>query len=333
MAKKKVLVAGGAGYIGSFTVRALLEQGFEVTVFDNLSFGHRAAVPSAAILIEGDLSDRAKLTETFRSSSYDAVIHFAALTSVPESVEKPLLYYRANVGNSLMLLQAMADGGVGRIVFSSTAATYGTPLARLDEEHSTLPINPYGRTKLMVENALGDMCRAGALSAVALRYFNAAGASIDGSLGEDHRPETHLMPLVIRAARGIGKRLTLYGNDYPTADGTCVRDYVHVEDLAAAHVKALELLLDSAPGKFEIFNVGTGRGASIKEVIETASRVVGKPVPFDVGPRRAGDPAELVACSDKLQAQLGWRPKYLEIESILESVNRWFEKNPSGYRD
>ncbi|MBX7137723.1 MAG: UDP-glucose 4-epimerase GalE [Oligoflexia bacterium] len=341
----KVAVIGGAGYIGSFTVRSLVESGHTVSVFDNLSFGHAAAVHRDAELVRGSLENPAELEGFFQGRAFDALVHFAALTSVPDSVRDPLRYYNANVALSVQLFTAMRKAGVNTALVSSTAATYGVPLQdrALDEEHPTNPTNPYGETKLAMESMLRatvvsdqinpSIAAEDRFRAVALRYFNACGASEDGLLGEDHRPETHLMPNAVRAALGVGASLKLFGNDYPTPDGTCVRDYIHVEDLARAHVMALEALFARRLDGFQVFNVGTGQGASNLEIIEAAGEAAGRPVPYSVEPRRPGDPPELVADSTRLQQTLGWKPRYTSIRQIAETVVRWYKGNPDGYPD
>jgi UDP-glucose 4-epimerase len=317
----KVLVCGGAGYIGSHMVRHLLESGHQPVVFDNLSTGHREAVAGAP-LVEGDLSDRAALAVLFGSTRFDAVMHFCARSLVGESVVEPYAYYENNVGGTLNLLQAMREAGVQQLVFSSTAAVFGQPQAPLiAEDHPTLPINPYGASKLMVERILADAHRAHGLRSVALRYFNAAGADVSGEIGESHQPETHLIPNVLRAALGQGPGLKVFGDDYATSDGTCVRDYVHVDDLAAAHLRALDFMAthDGA----HVFNLGNGQGFSVLQVIEAARRVTGVEIPFDRCPRRAGDPAVLVASSTRARELLGWMPRYIDVEAIIETAWRW----------
>jgi UDP-glucose 4-epimerase len=317
----KVLVCGGAGYIGSHMVRHLLESGHQPVIFDNLSTGHREAVAGVP-LVEGDLSDRAALAALFGSTRFDAVMHFCARSLVGESVVEPYAYYENNVGGTLNLLQAMREAGVQQLVFSSTAAVFGQPQAPLiDEDHPTLPINPYGASKLMVERILADAHRAHGLRSVALRYFNAAGADVSGEIGESHQPETHLIPNVLRAALGQGPGLKVFGDDYATSDGTCVRDYVHVDDLATAHLRALDFMAthDGA----HVFNLGNGQGFSVLQVIEAARRVTGVEIPFDRCPRRAGDPAVLVASSTRARELLGWMPRYIDVEAIIETAWRW----------
>jgi UDP-glucose 4-epimerase len=324
----KVLVTGGAGYIGSHAARLLQRAGHEVWAYDNLCLGHRAAV-STGRLIEGELMDRPRLIETLSTRGIDAVMHFAAFVAVGESVADPAKYYQNNVVASLNLLEAMRAAGVKRIVFSSTTATYGVP-ARLPitEEEPQRPINPYGFAKLVVEHALADYAQAYGLGYAALRYFNAAGASPEGDLGEDHDPETHLIPLVLQVALGQRPHITVFGDDYPTPDGTCIRDYIHVDDLGAAHVLALEKL---QAGQGLQLNLGTGRGHSVREVIEACRRVTGHPIPAQIGPRRPGDPPELVADASKAQRVLDWRPQYPEIESIVRTAWKWHASHPRGY--
>lgn len=317
----KVLVCGGAGYIGSHMVRHLRTYGHEVVVFDNLSTGHRAAV-GATPLVVGDLRDRQVLGALFREHRFDAVMHFCASSLVGESVQRPLAYYENNVAATLNLLQAMLQARVDRLVFSSTAAVFGQPQsARIDEDHPTRPINPYGQSKLMVERILCDAGSAYGLRSVALRYFNAAGAHPSGELGESHEPETHLVPNVLRAALGQGAALRVFGTDYDTVDGTCVRDYVHVDDLAAAHLKALEFMRSQEGA--HAFNLGNGQGFTVLQVIEAARRVTGRRIEFEPAARRAGDPAVLVASSDRARKLLDWEPRYREIEPIIESAWRW----------
>lgn len=318
---RKVLVVGGAGYIGSHMVRLLVEAGHEVVVFDNLSQGHREAVGDVE-LVEGDLLNPDDLAAVFRGRQIDAVIHFAALISVGDSVTSPDDYYRNNLCGTLNLLDAMRAAGVNKLVFSSTAAVFGNPLTeRLAEDHPLAPINPYGWSKRMVEQVLADMATAWGLNSVALRYFNAAGAHPSAEIGEAHDPETHLLPVVLLAALGQRDKLMLFGDDYDTPDGTCVRDYIHVMDLASAHLKALEFM-DETPGA-HVFNLGNGAGFSNREVIETARAVTGREIAVEVAPRRAGDPARLVADSTRARAVLGWTPAYASLESIIESAWAW----------
>jgi UDP-glucose-4-epimerase GalE len=326
----RILVTGGAGYIGSHAVRHFLAQGHDVWVYDNLSYGHRAAVPAGRLIV-GDLSETQRLDHALLEHRIEAVVHFAAFAYVGESVQHPGLYYQNNLVNTLNLLEVLRRQGIGRIVFSSTCAIYGIPeKVPITEEESPKPINPYGQTKLAVEHALADYNRAYGLAYAALRYFNASGASADGALGEDHDPETHLIPLVFQAIMGQRPALTIHGTDYPTPDGTCIRDYIHVEDLASAHLLALEAL---APGKQLQYNLGTGRGYSVREVIQLAEEITGRKVPYTEGPRRPGDPPMLVAASDKVQRELGWKPRYVELRPILETAWDWHRRHPRGFED
>jgi UDP-glucose 4-epimerase len=324
----KVLVTGGAGYIGSHAVRELLDAGHEVSVLDDLSRGHRACVPANVELFEGDLADPELLPLALANA--DAVLHFAGFLSVGESVRDPGAYYDNNVVKGLRLLAAMLQAGVEKMIFSSTCATYGMPVrVPMDEEHPQDPINPYGATKLAFERALLDHARAGLLRALALRYFNASGAHPDGSLGEDHRPEEHLIPLAVDAAMGRRAELTIFGDDYETPDGTCIRDYIHVQDLARAHVLALELLDSGEP--FKAFNLGSGSGHSVREVINAVRRVTGRDVPTRVGPRRPGDPPRLVASAQRFEQQAGYAATHDSLEAIVESAHRWRCQHPEGY--
>ncbi len=324
----RVLVTGGAGYIGSVTVRLLVERGLEVEVLDDLSTGHRSALPADVVLHEGSLLDEAALAAAF-ARPHDAVIHFAAFSLVGESAEDPLRYYRNNVGGTLALLRRVAAGGAGRFVFSSSAAVYGEPgTVPIPESAPTRPVNPYGRTKLAMEWALADLAGATGLAAVALRYFNAAGA--DGGLGEDHEPETHLVPRLLRWLDDPSCGFAVHGDDYPTPDGTCVRDYVHVRDLAEAHLAALDWA--RRPG-FAAFNLGSERGTSVREVARAAAEVTGRPCDPPVGPRRPGDPARLVASRELAERELGWRPARSDIRTILADAWRWRREHPAGYGD
>lgn len=318
---RRVLVCGGAGYIGSHMAKWLAAHGAEPVVLDNLSTGHREAVRFGP-LVEADLLDPASLDAAFAAGPFEAVMHFCARSLVGESVQQPLAYYENNVAGTLNLLQAMRRHGVDRIVFSSTAAVFGEPVAAtIDEDHPKTPINPYGASKLMVERMLADAAQAYGLRSVTLRYFNAAGASADGDIGEAHTPETHLIPNVLRAALGDGSRLKVFGDDWPTPDGTCVRDYIHVDDLAQAHWLALDHM--AAHGGAHAFNLGNGRGFSVREVIAAAEAASGRTVAFDIAPRRAGDPAVLVAASDRARQVLGWAPRHADLAEIIDSAWRW----------
>ncbi len=318
-----ILLCGGAGYIGSHMLKWLALRGYRVTVLDNLSTGHREAVQWGE-LVEADLLDPASLERVFAGRRFNAVMHFCARSLVGESVAQPYAYYANNVTGTLNLLQAMQRHGVAKLVFSSTAAVFGNPVsARIDEVHPKAPINPYGASKLMVERMLQDAASAYGLRSVALRYFNAAGASPEGDIGESHQPETHLIPNALRAALGTGPALKLFGDDYPTPDGTCVRDYVHVDDLAQAHERALAYM--QAHEGAHAFNLGNGQGFSVREVIEAASRVAGRAVPFEVAPRRDGDPATLVASSERARAELGWFPAHASLDEIIGTAWRWHQ--------
>ncbi|MCX5673164.1 MAG: UDP-glucose 4-epimerase GalE [Planctomycetota bacterium] len=324
-----IFVTGGAGYIGSHTVRLLAEAGHRVRVYDNLSEGHAAAVPAGS-LFEGDLADEKRLVEGLLDG-FDCVMHFAAHCSVGESMEKPEKYYGNNVVGSLRLLSAMRKTGVKRIVFSSSAATYGNPVKTpIPEDHPTDPINAYGQTKLDFEHALKYYAGAYGIGYAALRYFNAAGAAPDAKIGEDHDPETHLVPIVLEAALGRRDAVAIFGTDYPTPDGTCIRDYIHVYDLAQAHILAMEAI---EPGKGRVYNLGNGAGYSVREVIETARRVTGHRLPVKEGPRRAGDPPTLVASSEKITRELGWKPRFPDLQAIVETAWRWHKANPKGYAE
>lgn len=317
----KVLVCGGAGYIGAHMVRWLSHAGHEVHVFDNLSTGHRAAVAETPLHV-GDLLDPAAIDTALAASGADVVMHFCAKALVGESVTDPFLYYDNNFVGTLNLLKSMRRNDVSKLIFSSTCAIFGIPQTeRIAEDHPKAPINPYGASKLMCERLLSDAAAAYGLSSVALRYFNAAGASPLGGIGESHDPETHLIPNALRAALGIGPGLSVLGRDYPTADGTCVRDYVHVDDLAQAHACAMDYL--SANQGAHVFNLGSESGASVLEVIEAVARVSGKPVPHSDAPRRPGDPPVLVGDSRLAREVLGWRPRYVSLDETVETALRW----------
>jgi len=324
----RILVTGGAGYIGSHTVRALLARGHDVRVYDSLIYGHRAAVPADRLIV-GDLRDSDVLDHALLIHRIEAVVHFAAFAYVGESVTDPGKYYQNNVCNTLTLFDRMRRHGVDRLVFSSTCATYGTPeKVPITEDNPQRPINPYGRTKLMVEHAMADYAAAYGWACTALRYFNASGAAADGSIGEDHDPETHLIPLVIYAAMKKRPHIEVFGTDYPTADGTCIRDYIHVEDLAEAHALALE---QAERGKFRALNLGTGRGYSVREVIRTVEKVTALAVPVKQGPRRPGDPPELVAAPDRAMSALGWKPRYTDLDGIVRTAWAWHKVHPDGF--
>lgn len=325
----KVLVSGGAGYVGSHCVRALLEVGHDVVVLDNLSSGHAEAVSPRARLVVGDLEDVDLLDDLFQNERFEAVMHFAAFIEVGESVKSPLKFYRNNIGNSVRLLETMKNHGVLRFVFSSTCAVYGIPgRMPLIEDMPRSPESPYARAKLAVEWALEDSASAWGLGFVALRYFNAAGAAADGTIGEDHNPETHLIPNVLKVALGQSEAIRIFGTDYDTPDGTCVRDYVHVDDLAAAHVRALEIL---QPGEQRFYNTGTGHGVSVREVIETARRVTGHSIPLIEEGRRDGDVPVLYADVSKIRDELGWSPTRLDLKDIILSAWAWHETHPGGF--
>jgi UDP-glucose 4-epimerase len=322
----RLLVTGGAGYIGSIVAQQLVARGDEVTVLDSLFRGHRPAVPSGAAFVEADLLDRAALARVFDGGGFDGVLHFAAMTLVGESVEHPERYYRGNVEGTLNLLDAMRPAGVGRLVFSSTAATYGEPDVELiDEDTPNAPINAYGNSKLAVDRMLTDEARAHGLAAVSLRYFNVAGAS--GELGEDHSPETHLIPLVLQAAAGKREHVAIFGTDYPTPDGTAVRDYIHVLDLAQAHILALE---KAEPSRHDIYNLGSAHGYSVREVIETARSATGREIVALESPRRPGDPPRLVASGQRVRDRLGWAPER-SLEDMIRDAWAWHQAHPDGY--
>ena len=323
-----VLVTGGAGYIGSHTVKALRAAGRDVVVLDDLSAGHREAVPGVP-LVEAGIADARAVRDTLRRHAVTAVMHFAASASVGESVADPHAYYANNVVATLALLGALRDESVRHLVFSSTAAVYGAPRETpIREEHPTLPVNPYGETKLAVERALPHYESAYGLAAIRLRYFNAAGADPDGTIGEDHRPENHVIPRAIDAAQG-GPPFEIYGTDYATPDGTCLRDYVHVSDLADAHVLSLAALEAGQPGR--AYNVGTGRPHSVLDVLAAVERVTGRPPARGAAGRRPGDPPELHASSARIQDELGWRPRFRDLDAIVETAWRWLRAHPAGY--
>ena len=325
----RVVVTGGAGYIGSHAVRALSDAGHAVAVLDDLSAGHAQSLPAGVTLVKAAIHDRAAVQRLLVEHRADAVMHFAAWLAVGESVRRPLEYFQNNVAGTLAVLEAMRDAGVKRFIFSSTCAVYGEPASvPIVETLDKKPINAYGETKLTIERALPHLEVAHGIKWIALRYFNAAGAHPDGSIGEDHADEIHLIPLAIRAANG-GTPLKVFGEDYPTPDGTCQRDYIHVCDLAEAHIRALEALERGLPSG--AFNVGTGTPHSVKAVIDTVGRVVGRPVAWQPAPRRPGDPAVLYAASDRAQRELGWRPQYADLEVIVRHAWQWHSTHPRGY--
>ena len=321
----KVLITGGAGYIGGTVTRLLLSRGHQVTVFDNLCHGKRLAVPHEAAFVEGDVADRPLLEETLKQGRFDGVMHFAALIEAGESMQRPEIYFRNNTAATLTLLEAMVATGHDRLVFSSTAAVYGEPESTPILEDARLkPTNPYGESKLLVEQMLGWINAIHGLRYASLRYFNVAGA-IEG-YGESHEPESHLIPLILDVALGRRQSIRIYGDDYGTPDGTCIRDYIHVSDLADAHLLALKALDGAAAGSRLIFNLGNGQGFSVREVIESARRVTGHPIPAETHPRRAGDPAVLVASSEKAIRELGWKPRYTQLDEIVRTAWVWHQK-------
>jgi len=327
-----ILVTGGAGYIGSHAVRKLIEAGHSVVVLDHLSYGHRAAVSDAVPFYQVDLKETDRIEEILRKHQIQAVMHFAAFISVGESMQKPLLYYQNNTAGAMSLLEAMERVGVKRFVFSSTAAVYGQPEEMpIVETTRQQPINPYGRSKWFVEQILRDIVAADPeFGFVVFRYFNVAGAANDASIGEDHKPETHLVPLVLFAAMGKRENITVFGTDYPTPDGTCIRDYVHVNDLVDAHVLGIETL---SGGDARFYNLGIGRGYSVKEILDAAKNATGREIPVKFGDRREGDPARLFANSDKVQRELGWKPLHTDVEEVIASAWRWHTTHPNGYED
>ncbi len=325
-----ILVLGGAGYIGSHTVYELIDAGREVVVADNLITGFKAAVHPKAKFYQIDLRNRVELDELFENEEIDGVIHFAAFSQVGESMSKPLKYYENNLWGTTVLLQSMVAHGVDKIVFSSTAATYGEPeRIPILENDRTQPTNCYGETKLAMEKMMRWTGGAHPLHYVALRYFNACGAHMSGSIGEAHNPETHLIPLILQVPLGVLEKVSIFGDDYPTKDGTCVRDYIHVTDLAQAHILALDYLMKG--GESNVFNLGNGVGFTVKEVIDVARSVTGHPIPAEISPRRAGDPAQLVASSEKAKSVLGWKPQYDSLETIVDSAWKWHKAHPNGF--
>lgn len=320
----RVLVTGGAGYIGSVATEMLLNAGHEVTVFDSLERGHVQALDARATFIKGDLRERQSIGNAVAESKPDSVMHFAAYALVPESMEKPEIYFRNNVVGGINLAEAMLDHGVKRIVFSSTCATYGEPEeVPIRETTPQRPANPYGESKLGFEKVLQWYSQLRDFKTVFLRYFNVCGAT--GKFGEDHDPETHIIPLVLQVAQGKRDRIGIYGDDYETPDGTCIRDYVHVSDLVDAHIRALDV------DESCVFNLGNGTGFSVKEVVEAARNVTGHPIPVEISARRAGDPARLVAAADKAKTELGWQPAYTDLDSIIETAWNWHRAHPNGY--
>lgn len=325
-----ILVLGGAGYIGSHGVDQLIEKGYQVVVVDNLQTGHKEAIHKEARFYQGDIRDKAFLQDIFKKEDIDGVLHFAANSLVGESMEQPLTYFNNNVYGTQVVLEVMEEFDVKKIVFSSSAATYGeAKVMPIAESAPTNPTNPYGETKLMMEKMLKWCEEAYQMNYVALRYFNVAGAKINGQIGEDHTPETHLIPLVLQTALGQRAELSIFGNDYDTPDGTCIRDYVHVQDLIAAHILALEYL--EAGNSSNIFNLGSSTGFSVQEIVEAARKITGKEIPTKVEARRAGDPSTLVAASQKAQDTLGWKPEYTIMDTIIESAWNWHVNHPKGY--
>ncbi len=328
----KILVVGGAGYIGSSVVYSLKEKGYDLTVFDNLSVGHKESLSSDTKLIVGDLNNYSDIRNALESEKIDVVMHFAAFSLVGESMEDPTKYYLNNVANTINLFKAMEDVGVKNFVFSSTAAVFGNPIETpITEFHPVSPINPYGLSKSIVEFILKDLTSKGKLNYVSLRYFNAAGAVPDGSIGEAHTQETHLIPLVLKSIlhKDSDFKLKVFGTDYETPDGTCLRDYIHVTDLAEAHILAVDHLVKG--GESEVFNLGTGQGFSVLDIIKAAEKVTGQKIPYETAERREGDPPVLVASSEKITEMLGWKPRFPEIESIIETAWKWHKNNPNGY--
>jgi UDP-glucose 4-epimerase len=324
-----ILVTGGAGYIGSIVTEELINQGEKVVVIDNLLFGHREAVHPAAEFVEGDLSDRSTIQALFDAHSFDGIMHFASRTLVGESMQQPFLYVGDNVRNALNLLEEAIGHGVKRFILSSTANLFDQPERMpIDEDERIVPGSPYGESKNIIERILHWLDRTQGLRYAALRYFNAAGASPTGKRGEDHDPETHLIPCVLQVALGQRDRISIFGDDYPTRDGTCVRDYVHIVDLAQAHILALQALDEGS----RTYNLGNGQGYTVKEVVETCRKVTGHPIPAEIGPRRPGDPATLVASSEKIKRELGWEPKYSDLHTIIEHAWQWHCTHPNGYR-
>lgn len=327
----KILVLGGAGYIGSHTVKELIKSGSQVVIVDNLETGYKEAVHPDAQFYQGDIRDRAFMDNVFEKEKIDGVIHFAANSLVGESMSEPLKYYDNNLYGTKVLLDSMVANGVDKIVFSSTAATYGEPKrVPILETDPTEPTNPYGETKLSMEKMMKWTDQAHGVRYVALRYFNACGADVSGEIGEAHSPETHLIPLILQVPNGQRDKISIYGDDYDTKDGTCVRDYIHVTDLAQAHILAMKYLIDGKESA--IFNLGNGVGFTVKEVIEAARKVTNHPIPAEVVSRRSGDPAKLIASSEKAKKILGWNPQHADLEEIIESAWNWHRNHPNGYK-
>ena len=327
-----ILVLGGAGYIGSHTVYELIDAGRDVVVADNLLTGFRAAVHPKARFYQLDIRDRSALDELFTKEKIEGVIHFAASSQVGESMSDPLKYYDNNLYGTMVLLQSMVAHGVDKIVFSSTAATYGEPeQVPILEDDKTIPTNCYGQTKLAMENMMSWVSRAHGLKYVALRYFNACGAHVSGEIGEAHDPETHLIPIILQVPNGQREAVSVFGDDYPTKDGTCIRDYIHVTDLAQAHILALDYLMKG--GENNVFNLGNGVGFTVQEVIDVARAVTGHPIPAKIAPRRAGDPAQLIASSEKAIKVLGWKPKYNDLSTIVATAWAWHKNHPHGFEE
>lgn len=325
----KLLVTGGAGYIGSHTVRALIAAGHTPIILDNLSRGHVESIPAGVEFVEMDIADP-KLVDLLKEKQIEGIMHFAAHSQVGESMVKPAIYYENNVVGSYHLIESAHQAGVKYFVFSSTAAVYGEPEeVPITEDARLQPTNVYGRTKLVIEHMLRDYSSVYDMNYVALRYFNAAGADPSGVIGEDHHPETHLIPLILEAALGKREAITIFGTDYPTADGTCVRDYIHVNDLASAHVLAMQHLAQG--GKSEVFNLGTGNGFSVKEIVDATKKVTGVDFKVIIGERRAGDPGTLIASSQKIQTMLGWKPIYSSVENVIKDAWHWHKQHPNGY--
>ena len=327
-----ILVCGGAGYIGSHTVHQLVEKGEDVVIVDNLQTGHMGAVNPKAKFYKGDIREAEVLDRIFTENKIDAVVHFAANSLVGESMTNPLKYFNNNVYGMQVLLEAMVRHGIDKIVFSSTAATYGEPeRIPIMEDDRTEPTNPYGQSKLIMEKMMKWVSLANGIRYVSLRYFNAAGAIEDGSIGEDHSPETHLIPLILQVPLGKRDHITVFGEDYPTPDGTCLRDYIHVLDLADAHVLAIDYLRRG--GESNIFKLGNGQGFSVKEMIEAAREATGLDIKVEIGERRAGDPAQLIASSEKARKVLGWQPKFTDVKAVIGTAWKWHQQHPEGYRD